>query len=139
MRKPTITDIDIMARTIYGEARGESKEGKVAVGNVISNRAKTVKFKIFGDGSIESACLYPKQFSCWNQNDPNRQKCLSVKTDDKVFLECLSVAYEILMGLCNDNTDGCDHYWARSIQDPDWSKSLKNKTLIGNHYFAKSF
>ena len=32
--------IDIMARTIYGEARGEEEEGQIAVGNVIKNRVK---------------------------------------------------------------------------------------------------
>ena len=44
--------IDIMAKTLYGEARGEGEEGLIAVGNVIKNRVKkktwygkTVKIK----------------------------------------------------------------------------------------------
>ena len=32
--------IDIMAKTLYGEARGEGKEGQIAVANVIKNRVK---------------------------------------------------------------------------------------------------
>lgn len=33
-------DIDILARTIYGEARGETDLGKMAVASVILNRYK---------------------------------------------------------------------------------------------------
>ena len=37
-------DIDILARTIYGEARGEKTAGKKAVACVIMNRYKSKKW-----------------------------------------------------------------------------------------------
>ena len=37
-------DVDILARTIYGEARGESEIGKRAVASVILNRYKSGKW-----------------------------------------------------------------------------------------------
>lgn len=38
------SDLQLMARAINGEARGESYEGQVAVGAVILNRVKSSKF-----------------------------------------------------------------------------------------------
>ena len=40
----TTTDLQLMARAINGEARGEPYEGQVAVGAVILNRVKSSKF-----------------------------------------------------------------------------------------------
>lgn len=40
----TSSDIQLMARAINGEARGEPYEGQVAVGAVILNRVKSSKF-----------------------------------------------------------------------------------------------
>ena len=138
MRTPTPMDWDIMARTLYGEARGESIDGKIGVAFVIKNRAETLKYKTFGDGSILSTCLADKQFSCWNETDPNRTKCLEVTTADKSFCECVIVAYKVLLGFLEDPTKGCDHYWSRKIKDPYWAKDMTGKILLGDHYFVKS-
>lgn len=64
----TAGDIDILARTIYGEARGEPWEGKIAVAWVVRNRAERGGW--WGD-TIREVCLKPWQFSCWNETDPN--------------------------------------------------------------------
>ena len=57
-------DLDILARTLYGEARGEySSSGPaalIAVGNVIVNRFE--KGGRFGK-TLAEVCLKPKQFS----------------------------------------------------------------------------
>ena len=68
-------DLDIAARTIWGEARGEGPEGMRAVAHVIANRA--TKGGWWGD-TLWSVCLKPWQFSCWNLSDPNRQKLLDL-------------------------------------------------------------
>ena len=53
-----MTDQDTMARTIYGEARGEGQAGMIAVANVILNRFSLwEKHPHFGNGTIESVCL----------------------------------------------------------------------------------
>ena len=54
------TDVDIIAKTLYGEARGEGYDGMLAVATVIYNRAKHDK------DLFVKVCLKPKQFSCWN-------------------------------------------------------------------------
>ena len=57
------SDVSIIAKTIYGEARGEGYVGMLAVATVIFNRAR-------GDKSLlAKVCLKPKQFSCWNSTD----------------------------------------------------------------------
>jgi N-acetylmuramoyl-L-alanine amidase len=61
-------DVDVMARTIMGEARGEANQGKAAVGWVISNR---VSAGTWYSGSVFEVCRKPYQFSCWNVGDPN--------------------------------------------------------------------
>ena len=62
-------DIIIMAKTIWGEARGEDYQGQVAVGWVIRNRCEEGGW--FGN-SIREVCLKPYQFECWNSDNCNK-------------------------------------------------------------------
>ena len=66
-----LTDIDTLARTLFGEARGELYGGRVAVANVIINRAAS-QVTWWGN-TVEEVCRKPKQFSCWDLkfNKPN--------------------------------------------------------------------
>ena len=64
-------DFEIMAKTIYGEARGETREGQIAVACVIFNRFRSGKW--FSAKTLAGVCLKPLQFSCWNKSDPNSQ------------------------------------------------------------------
>lgn len=68
-------DTDILARTIYGEARGESISGQEAIASVILNRVAFAKRRgrYWWGNTIAGVCLAPWQFSCWNENDPNRK------------------------------------------------------------------
>ena len=50
----------IIADTLYMEARSEGERGQRAVATVIYNRAHGKA------ENMESVCLKPKQFSCWN-------------------------------------------------------------------------
>jgi spore germination cell wall hydrolase CwlJ-like protein len=51
-----LSDKQLMALTIYGEARGEAKEGKVAVGSVILER---VEHRRWDGETIPEVCLMP--------------------------------------------------------------------------------
>ena len=66
-------ETDILARTIYGEARGESISGMEAVASVVLNRVAFAnrRGRFWWGNSIAEVCRAPKQFSCWNRNDPN--------------------------------------------------------------------
>ena len=126
-----MSTVDTLARTIYGEARGEATEGKVAVANVILTRAN--KGGWWGS-NIEGVCRKKWQFSCWNANDPNLHKLKRVTIEDTVFHECLIVAYLATAGLLKDNTKGATHYVAAGV-NPKWMRGLVPCAEIGAHSF----
>lgn len=128
------SNIDILARTIWAEARGERRLGMVAVASVIINRAKHPRW--WGH-SIKEVCLKPWQFSCWNSNDPNRKKLLSVDTDDEKFAEALDIAVDAVRGNLVDPTGGADSYVNLKLAKPSWATDDKLTLRIGNHSFYR--
>lgn len=132
----TPEDIEIMARTIWGEARGESYEGKVAIGWVIRNRAsKSPKYN--WSSKISQVCLQKFQFSCWNKNDSNLVKIKSVTTSDPTFKECLEIAKKVVAGELADISNGADHYYANYIRRPYWAIGETPVAKIGVHLFFR--
>ena len=130
-------DLDIFARTLYGEARCEY--GKVgiaalmAVGNVVLNRLGQ---KHFG-ASIADVCLKPWQFSCWNEKDPVRKVITGDDLEkDPVFRVCQDVARGIAFSSWPDLTKGSDHYHADYCR-PYWAKSQKLRVRLGRHLFYR--
>lgn len=128
-------DKDTLARTLYGEARGEiAKYGIVpliAIANVILNRYK----KHFAK-TINDVCMAPYQFSCWNKNDPNFPKIIAVTPQDAIFRKCIAIAENVLSGKYPDITDDCDHYHA-CYAKPYWAAYIQPKRIFGSHYFYK--
>jgi spore germination cell wall hydrolase CwlJ-like protein len=121
-------DIDVLARTIWGEARGEGWLGKVAVAHVVLNRAEAR-----GTSPAREA-QRPWQFSAWNGNDPNRDKLLTVSPDSDAFRECLGAAAAVLGGVEPDPTSGSRHYHTAAVE-PSWSRGKKPVVTIGRHLF----
>lgn len=128
-----MTDQEVLARTIWGEARGEKKEGMAAVASVILNRTR--KGGWFGE-TITQVCKKPWQFSCWNQDDPNCQKMLEITDMDPQYAQALVIAQKAVDGELPDSTGGATHYHEYKIL-PKWAKDLKKTTQIGNHIFYK--
>ena len=60
-----LTDVQILALTLFGEACSEPIEGIVGVGCVIRNRV-TTGLEWWGEGYRE-VCLAPYQFSMWHR------------------------------------------------------------------------
>ena len=114
--------------TIYGEARGESCEGKVAVGEVIRNRAQ---HHYNCDGTIAGACLAPKQFSAWNGNDPNRMLMARCDSDDAK--ECIR-AWAMVQG-GSEMTKGALLYVNLDVVTPWWVERCRQTVKIGHHTF----
>jgi len=67
----TENDRDILARTLWGEARGESLAGQIAVAWTIRNRVNDGNAKSWWGEGYTGVCQKPYQFSCWNSTDPN--------------------------------------------------------------------
>jgi len=133
-------DTDTLARTLWGEARGESHNGRIAVANVILNRLAFSKEKkgYWWGNSIEAICLKPWQFSCWNANDPNYEKLKSVTDDDDVFRDCLEIAERAVSGGLEDLTDGATHYHVASQSFPEaWGEPVEPHFSLGRHLFYK--
>ena len=134
-KKTTQLDIEILARTLYGECRKENRHGKVAVACVILNRAANVRR---WPHDIMGVCLEKLQFSCWNKNDANRDKVKAVDWSDVHFRECFSVALSTCLGNEPDPTDGCDHYCTNAVvETTSWAKNEQPYCRIGNHAFFK--
>jgi spore germination cell wall hydrolase CwlJ-like protein len=125
--------IDVMARTIFGESRGEPFVGQVAVGHVIYNRALAPSW--WGD-DIKSVCLKPKQFSCWNEDDPNRDMCMTATLRDPRFQKAYAAACMVVSREWVDVTHGATHYHADYVH-PSWAEDLSMTTKIGSHLFYK--
>ena len=125
-------DLDTAARTVWGEARGEFQEGRVAVAKVIVNRSE--KGGWWGD-TLKRVCLKPWQFSCWNESDPNREKMISLPKTDPEYLDCLAAVAEALV---SDDTslDKFYHYHTKAIS-PDWADEATDRVIVGNHVFLK--
>ncbi len=135
----TSDDIDILARTIFGEARGEYTRSDggiaalIAVANVVINRFKQGGW--FGS-TIKEVCLKPWQFSCWNKNDPNVALIKEVTINNPIFKLCKQVAEEVSSQRWPDLTEGCDHYFSTSlVKSPSWSVGKKPKLRVGRHIF----
>ncbi|MGN1091616.1 MAG: cell wall hydrolase [Alphaproteobacteria bacterium] len=126
-------EIDLMARTMWGEARGEGIRGMQAVANVIMNRVNAGRW--YGR-TVEDVVLKPYQFSCWNANDPNLPKLKSVNEKDTQFSNAKGLARLAYEDNLVDITGGATHYHAAGIT-PYWANAMNKTAVIGNHAFYK--
>lgn len=129
--------VDVLARTLYGEARGESVRGKEAVAAVVVNRVARAEAhggRWWWGGDVVSVCLKPWQFSAWNPGDPNRATILAVTAENKTFASCLRIARRAVAGTLADPTGGATHYHALTVHPP-WAWRHTPCAQIGNHLF----
>jgi len=131
-------EIDVLARTLWGEARGEGIDGMQAVASVILNRVEIAKRAggYWWGNTVIQVCQKPYQFSCWNKQDPNFKKLISVTEDDIQFGTALRVARRAMLGFIKDATNGATHYHTLNIM-PHWAQGQKPTARIGHHLFYK--
>lgn len=130
------TDIEIFLRTIWGEARGEGLDGMHAIANVVMNRIHSGV--LWWGSSVRSICLKPWQFSCWNVNDPNRAKLLSLDDSDPQYAPCEDFATRAFNGNLSELTNGATSYFdSRMPNPPPWSVGHNPCAVIGHHKFYK--
>lgn len=136
-------DIDVLARTIWGEARGEGQAGQIAVGWCIRNR---VEMDLHGDGKPDwwgegyaGVCKAKWQFSCWNRNDPNSAYLRGEKQIPAAqFIQCREAAIAVIDGHQPDPTGNATHYYSTTMKTPPaWAKVATRTKKIGRHIFFK--
>lgn len=134
----TAMEIDVLARTLWGEARGEGTPGMEAVAAVILNRVKVAeeRGRYWWGNNIIQVCQKPYQFSCWNRSDPNFKKLIAVDEADLYFATAMRVARRAVAGVLEDLTGGATHYHTRTIS-PYWSRDEVPLTTIGAHVFYR--
>lgn len=118
---PMKSEIDLLARVINGEARGECFEGQIAVGAVILNRVKHPSFP----NTIYDVIFQKGAFTAVNDGQFRK----------KVTDSCRIAAIEALNG--KDPTNGAIYYYNPKTATCKWIKSRKPIKTIGNHLFCK--
>lgn len=129
-------EIDLLARTAWGEARGEGMTGMKMIMLVIMNRVK--KGGWWGD-TVEDVVKKHSisgvyQFTCWNPDDPNYNKMLAVNENNSEFKAALNWASEIYAGNVFDSTYGATHYHSTAVK-PYWADASKMTVQHGTHIF----
>jgi len=114
------SDLMLLARLIYGEARGESYVGQVAVGAVVLNRIKSASFP-----NTMAGVIYQRY-------------AFTAVEDGQINLTPNATAKKAAQDALNgwDPSYGSLYYYNPSTATSQWIFSRKTITTIGNHVFA---
>ena len=120
-----------LALALYWEARGESRQGMVAVGWTILNRTDSEHFPatpcaVVYQGSERGSC----QFSWWCDGKSDRPR------NRNSWTKALIIAAELLVNPPRDPTNGALFYHSKSISLP-WKRTRVRTARIGNHIFYR--
>ena len=115
------SDLNLLSRLIYGEARGESYTGQVAVGAVVLNRVKSSSFPNTIAGVIYQSGAF------------------DVVSDGQINLTPNSTAKKAAQDALNgwDPTYGAIYYFNPSTATNKWIWSRPMTVTIGKHGFCK--
>lgn len=131
--------VDVLARTLWGEARGEGTAGMEVVASVILNRVQVAQDKggqYWWGNDIISVCQKPYQFSCWNRSDPNYRRLLEVTDSNIHFATAIRIARRAVVGTLADSTQRATHYHADYIA-PSWARGQTPTLTLGRHIFYR--
>tara|TARA_Y100000310_G_scaffold25627_1_gene24514 strand:+ start:8923 stop:9333 length:411 start_codon:yes stop_codon:yes gene_type:complete len=126
------SDIDIAARTVWMEGRGEPYAGMRAIAHALINRWCSNSGQFRRDDTLATTCLRHAQFSAWTKGDPNFDKAHVVTVADEVFRLCVRAVLEALDE--DDPLEGATHYHTKAIM-PYWAEGHQPVKAIGNHLF----
>ncbi len=113
-------DLNLLAKAITGEARGEPYKGQVAVGAVVLNRVKSPTFP----NTIAGVIYQPGAFTAVTDGQINLAPVESSKR----------AARDAMNGW--DPTYGALYYWNPATATSKWIWSRKVRVKIGKHWFG---
>lgn len=116
----TNSDLYLLAKCVYAEARGEPYTGQVAVAAVILNRVESANFP----NTISGVIYQPWAFTAVH--------------DGQISLEPDQTAYNAARDALNgwDPTYGCLYYYNPITATSQWIYSRQTVVEIGEHIFA---
>ena len=114
------SNLYLLSCCVYGEARGESYTGKVAIAAVVLNRVKSSNFP----NTISGVIYQAGAFTAVSDGQIN------LGTND----ECTRAAQDALNGW--DPTYGCVYYYNPKTATNTWIRSRPIVVTIGNHVFC---
>lgn len=158
--EPVLPEVDVdqmhcLAKNIYFEARGESREGKIAVANVTVNRVESSRYP-------DSVCevVHQAVYSRWwlehnGRQVPVRNMCQfswycdgksdtvfltdeygnTIQANMEAWVESIGIARMALEGRLADVTRGATHYFNPTLADPEWQHAFTQVAIIDNHTF----
>lgn len=118
-----VSDVQLLARVINGEARGETYEGQVAVGAVILNRVAHSSFP----NTIAGVIYQPGAFTAVSDGQIN----VAIEESSTV----VKAARDALNGW--DPTEGAIYYFNPDTATNKWIWSRPLIKTIGKHRFCK--
>ena len=115
------TNLNLLSKLVYAEARGEPYKGQVAVAATVMNRVSSSKFPNTIAGVIYQSGAYT---------------CVS---DGQINLEADSTAKKAAQDAINgwDPTSGCIYYFNPNTATSSWIWSRPQVITIGKHIFCK--
>lgn len=114
--------VELLARLINAEARGEPYLGQVAVGAVVMNRVESAEFP----NTISGVIYQASQFSCVTNGQIN----LAIAEGSTAY----KAAREAMNG--SDPTGGALFFYNAETTKSTWLYSRKTVAVIGSHTFA---
>jgi hypothetical protein len=132
-------DIDALARTLWGEARGEGEPAMEAVAAVVLNRVERSALldgRHWWGATIAAICRARLQFACWNPANPNRALLFAVGVEDPDFRLAHAIAARAAAGQIPDPTFGATAYKPAARPWPfSWGRPRLPLATIGGREF----
>ena len=115
------SNVDLLSRLVYAEARGEPYKGQVAVAGVVLNRVASSSFPNTISGVIYQSGAF------------------DVVADGQINLSADATAKKAAQDALNgwDPTSGCIYYFNPKTATSSWIWSRPQVLTIGNHIFCK--
>jgi hypothetical protein len=147
----TPNDVDVMIRTVIGEAALEDDVGKIAVAHVILNRARA-NLPWYGGKNVADVALHKtvrylgnnRKITTW-QFEPwmSRKDYLwSISSKSELYRKTENIVKMCIKGVYDDPTDGATHFLNPEIVKsrtggklPKWASA--NGVRIGRHVFYR--
>lgn len=112
-KDPDDSELMYLARTIYGEARGQNYASKVSVAWIIRNRLETERW----GKTYRSVVTARLQFTCWSQSiDPHGYKAIH-NPQGVAWEDCKRAAQEVMSATASENVlPGALYYYSPTAQ-----------------------